>query len=154
MTGINHGITGAVIALSVKNPLLAVPAAFISHFLQDAVPHFDYFSGPKGKNLLKKKFNIFLIADFLASLVLMVILAVLFPSQKGLIWLCMVAAASPDLAWGYYLLYQQRIKKIKPKLDRLTKLHASIENEIAQGAYFEAAWFVVFTSLIVLIKSH
>jgi hypothetical protein len=40
MTGFNHGMAGAVIALTVKQPVLAVPLAFLSHFATDMIPHF------------------------------------------------------------------------------------------------------------------
>ena len=61
MTGFNHGMTGAVIALTVKKPELAIPLSFLSHFAQDAIPHF----GIPGYKLFTKKFNLGLLADFL-----------------------------------------------------------------------------------------
>ena len=36
----NHMVTGAVIALVVKQPALALPLAFLSHFVLDALPHY------------------------------------------------------------------------------------------------------------------
>lgn len=40
MTGFNHALTGAAIGLALQNPLLVVPAALVSHFVLDMVPHF------------------------------------------------------------------------------------------------------------------
>ncbi len=40
MTGFNHAVTGALIAGAVGNPFLAIPLAFASHFVLDAIPHF------------------------------------------------------------------------------------------------------------------
>jgi len=42
MTGFNHALTGAAIGLAVQHPLLVVPLAFLSHFVLDALPHFDH----------------------------------------------------------------------------------------------------------------
>jgi hypothetical protein len=41
VTAPNHALTGALIGLSVANPVLALPLAFVSHLLQDTVPHYD-----------------------------------------------------------------------------------------------------------------
>lgn len=154
MTGFNHGMTGAVIAVSVKNPALAVPLAFVSHFAQDAIPHFDNFTGPNEKNLLKKPFNIFLICDFIFSVGLMIILGFMFPDKKWLIWGCMVAAASPDLMWGYYRLYIERIKNRKPKYDPVARFHLVMEqSETKLGAIPEVAWFVAMWIIVLIYKS-
>jgi hypothetical protein len=43
MTLASHGVVGAgVAALFVHEPALGLTAAFVSHFLADAVPHWDY----------------------------------------------------------------------------------------------------------------
>ncbi len=143
MTGTNHAITGAVIALTVKQPAIAVPLSFISHFFQDLVPHFDFFSGPNQEHLFERKFNIVLITDFLLSVTLMVVLAFLFPAQKWLIWGCMVAAACPDLAQAYYHLYLGKIKKQKPNFDPISKLHYKLQwSSTPQGLVVEVLWAV------------
>src|SRR5260221_194871 len=98
MTGTNHGMTGAVIALLVKEPLIAVPLSYISHYVCDSIPHFGL---GEGDELFDKKFNITLVSDFLVAVSMMVILGILFPAQRWLIWACMAAAASPDLMWAY-----------------------------------------------------
>lgn len=40
MTGFNHTLAGATIALIVHEPILVAPLAFLSHFLLDMMPHF------------------------------------------------------------------------------------------------------------------
>lgn len=40
MIALNHTLTGAAIAIAVKQPALAIPLAFLSHFVLDAIPHF------------------------------------------------------------------------------------------------------------------
>jgi hypothetical protein len=149
MTGLNHGITGAVIALIVKQPALAIPLAFLSHFLTDMIPHF----GLDEKEIFGKRFNTVLIADFLFAVSLMVVLAILFPSQMLLIWACMVAAASPDLMWAYHRLYVERINKQKPRLGAIAKMHHKIQwSQTLPGAYVEALWFLLIGSYILLLR--
>jgi len=146
MTGTNHGMTGAVIALLVKEPALAVPLSFISHFACDSIPHFGLAPNDK---LFDRKFNVTLVMDFLVAVSLMVILGLMFRSQRWLIWACMVAAASPDLAWAYYHLYMQKIKKRKPKFDRLSRFHIAIQwSQTPKGWFVEVAWFVLIGSII------
>lgn len=150
MTGFNHGITGAVIALTVKQPLIAVPLSFVSHFFQDMLPHHDYFAGPQDERLFSHKFKVMLAVDFLSSILLMFVLALLFPAHKWLIWSCMVMAACSDLAQSYYHLYLARIKKKKLKFDPLSKWHYSLQNESPAGGLVEIAWAVI--GLIIILE--
>ena len=41
MTATNHVATGVLIAVVVPDPWVALPLAFASHFVCDALPHFD-----------------------------------------------------------------------------------------------------------------
>lgn len=50
MLSISHAVTGAFIAVKIGNPVLAVPLILISHYLEDAVPHWDVGTG-LGKGL-------------------------------------------------------------------------------------------------------
>lgn len=150
MTGTNHGMTGAVIALLVKEPVIAVPLSYSSHFVCDAIPHFGLAPGDK---LFDKKFNITLICDFIIAVIMMIILARLFPSQKIVIWLSMVAAASPDLMWAYYNLYIEKIKGRKPKLGIIARFHTWIQwSQTPKGWFVEIAWFLAATLLIIKLR--
>lgn len=157
MTGLNHGMTGAVIALVVKNPAAAVPLAFLSHFVQDMIPHWDYgvrrVGDPNG-NFFTRRFNLSLLADFLLSVGMMILLAFLFPAHKWLIWGCMVAAASPDLMWAYYRLYRQHIKRGKViHLDPLARLHAKIQwSQTGAGLIVEILWFISTGAIILNLR--
>jgi hypothetical protein len=42
MTATAHALVSGAIAASVRNPSLALPLAFFSHFIMDAVPHWDF----------------------------------------------------------------------------------------------------------------
>ncbi len=45
MLSISHAVTGAFIAVKVGNPVLAIPLILLSHYLEDAVPHWDVGTG-------------------------------------------------------------------------------------------------------------
>ena len=49
MTAPNHALTGALIGLTISNPALALPLAFLSHLVCDAIPHYD----PAERNVAK-----------------------------------------------------------------------------------------------------
>ncbi len=152
MTGTNHGLTGAVIALIVKEPLLAVPLSFASHFVCDAIPHFGVIDHPGGPDdeLFGRKFNIILVTDFLVAVSLMVVIGMLFPAQRWLIWWCMVAAAIPDSVSAYYRLYIERIKKRKPHYDRLYLFHRNIQwSETHYGWLVEVPWFLLMGMIVI-----
>ncbi len=149
MTGFNHGLTGATIALTVKIPLLAVPLSFASHFLQDMIPHF----GMSKDKLFGRAFNAFLLFDFLLSLSLMVVFKFWFPDHFVLIWACMIAAAAPDLMWAYYKLYIEHIKKKTVKHDRLAVFHQKIQwSQTPKGLSIEFGWLLMMIALLVKLK--
>lgn len=45
MLSISHAAVGAFIAVKVGNPYLAIPLILLSHYLSDAVPHWDAGTG-------------------------------------------------------------------------------------------------------------
>lgn len=95
MTGLNHTLAGCLIALTTPTPLAPL-IALGSHFLLDAVPHFGrhpkfYKFSPHLKMLIAY--------DGIASIVAMVVVIWLFPSQWLLIGICSFMAVLPDLLW-------------------------------------------------------
>ena len=150
MTGTNHGMTGALIALIVKEPLLAISLSFASHFACDSIPHFGLAPGDE---LFDKKFNTTLALDFSVAVVMMLLIGFVFPAHRWLIWACMIAAASPDLMWAYYELYIKKIKKGTPKLDPLARFHTWIQwSQTPQGWFVEIFWFIAMGALILFQK--
>ena len=45
MLSIAHAATGAFIAVKISNPLLAIPLILLSHYLEDAIAHWDAGTG-------------------------------------------------------------------------------------------------------------
>jgi hypothetical protein len=114
MTATNHALTGAIIGLSVHQPWLALPAAFLSHYVLDAIPHFD--EGPKF--LESKYFKHRLLADALLCFVLVLILALTHQKDWFFISFCAFLGTSPDLFWinKYRYASQGRLSKWHPNL--------------------------------------
>jgi hypothetical protein len=42
MMALSHALVGVAIATAVPNPLISGPLIFVSHFLLDAIPHWDF----------------------------------------------------------------------------------------------------------------
>lgn len=53
MTATAHALVGAAIATKVVNPILGFPLALISHFMMDAIPHWDAGTNWRSKTKLR-----------------------------------------------------------------------------------------------------
>lgn len=143
MTATNHALTGAAIATLVRQPYLAIPLAFASHFFCDALPHF-------GLKLAfnSKKMWLYLFAEFVAMLLLAIFLLVSGTDQP-IFWLIVAAlfAMSPDLSWYYYG-KKNKLGKVA-RLDPLNRLHAKIQwSETKLGIIPEIIWAGVMILII------
>lgn len=150
MTATNHAITGAAIALIVKKPALAIPLAFLSHFLIDALPHFKV----RGEILERNRNKLFWLINFLDlgfALVLFVILPVVLKPFVP-VWLtytCMFAGISPDLIW-FYRVYGEVKTKIVKRKGRFSQLHSFIQwSEAPSGIVIEIFWFIGMWSVLI-----
>jgi hypothetical protein len=156
VTATNHALTGAVIALAINEPWLAIPLAFISHFAVDALPHWDYAirrNQPHDDGFIHKHFFRLLSADLVVASILFIVLALMFPQDKWLIWACMAAAACSDAMWAYYRIYLPKFKGIKPKLNRLARFHKDIQrSQTPKGALVESGWFILCWAIILNLR--
>lgn len=141
MTATNHALTGAIIGLTISNPAIAIPAAFLSHFVCDALPHFGANEGEKW--LAKRAFVTYLIAD--ATLCIMLV-GVMFGSGNPnwfLASVCAFLATSPDLLW-----IRKFVTALKATEFRPSRLEVFLSKDGIQwfqrpiGWTVEAAWAV------------
>lgn len=151
MRAINHAMTGAIIGLSVGNPVVAAGLAFASHFVFDALPHHvDNDRYPIGS----KPFTWILLADAFLCVGLVAVLFVFLPWWTAAVAsLCAFLATSPDLMWvGRYV--TARRTGSDPGVDGpIQRFHAWTQwSETPPGKWIEfvaAALFVfVLTKLI------
>lgn len=98
MTATNHALTGALIGGIVGNPLLAIAAAFTSHFICDALPHYGAGKGD-ARYFRSSGFKTMLFIDATLCVLLVAVLAYVQPAGWLLMALCAFLATSPDLLW-------------------------------------------------------
>lgn len=92
MIALNHVLTGTAIGLTVKQPLLVAPLAFLSHFILDTTPHFMY--GVPGT----RRFWITWSIDAIACVATLAFLCVLKPELALIIIIGGVMAELPDVS--------------------------------------------------------
>lgn len=146
MTATNHALTGALIGLIVVNPYIALPAAVISHFVCDALPHFGVKQDPAGTNWFKR----LLVLEASLCIVLVAILAYSRPHHWAIAALAAFLATSPDFMWINKFRRSQAGIKQSARPPILLRFHAAIQwFERPIGAVFEVAWAL---SAIILLK--
>lgn len=149
MTATNHAITGALIGLSLGNPAVALPLAFASHFVLDAIPHYD----PPGNELTRikaRRFRYQLLLD--TSLCLLLVIGLVFTQPRH--WLVAAfsafAATSPDLFWLPKFLQAQRTGRITPAKNWFLRFHRWIQWKTGPGFWWvEAAWYGVLGGVLI-----
>ena len=145
MTATNHGLFGAVLAVSLhKYPAVALVLAPLSHFLLDAIPHF----GDSKMRLRSKKFIRILVADGTLAVASTLAVAWFWPDIALLVVACAFLAASPDLMWLKYQFLNPVPRKRWPLVARF---HSRIQwSQTPPGALVEVVWFaVLFPALII-----
>lgn len=147
MTATNHGLFGAVLAITMQNhPVAAVVLAPLSHFLLDAIPH---YGGLSDKELKSNKFFRILFVDATLAVVCTLYIAWLWPHIALLVVACAFLAASPDLMWIYYQ-YSGR-KYLDVHL--IPKFHHWIQwsqHKTGLFVYTDFVWFLIFFPLLIL----
>lgn len=153
MTATNHALTGALVAVVVKQPFLALPLAFAAHFVMDVVPHFGI---TVTKDVLKKHKTPLFLSVLKADVAVSGLLLLLVPFQlhTEVNWLlllgCMIACMSPDLVWGYRYYFELRDKKARP-LGWFSMFHKRIQwSETEAGALVEVGWCLSVASLVLV----
>jgi hypothetical protein len=123
MTATGHALIGTVIAAKVGNPALAIPIAIASHFLADALPHWD--TGYHRKTKSKQKFVIESALDvFVGFLLSYTLIHVFFPATNlSYAFLIVIMAQLPDWLTAPYLFFDMKfapfcwVYKLQKKFD-------------------------------------
>jgi hypothetical protein len=103
MTATGHALIGTVIAAKIGNPALAIPIALGSHFLADALPHWD--TGTNREKKSKTRFVVESTIDLLLGFILSwVLIVLLFPSTNLLYaFIIIIVSQLPDWLTAPYL---------------------------------------------------
>ena len=151
MTATNHAITGVVIAITVHTPWLALPAALASHFVLDAIPHWNYELTLSAKRAI-------MAADLLLAAIIILgvsLFAGSFDTTTWVIIACGVLAVSPDAMWLPHILRGRPIPVDGDKpLYWARRFHRWIQwNETKRfGIYAELVWFIVATVALIRLR--
>lgn len=145
MTATNHMLTGALIAVTVQRPELAIPLAFVSHFALDAIPHFGFEEDDvvvrNGMKLFRTVMSIDIAACISALIVLPTVAHLTHMAVRPwAVATCMLAAYSPDLIWLYRYVREMREKRPQPK-GKFARFHQKIQwSETLHGMHAEFVW--------------
>jgi len=108
MTATGHAIIGTVIAAKIADPVLAAPLALASHFLADALPHWD--TGYHREQKSKRKFFIQSFADVTIGFAASYALIVAFFPETNLTYafFMILIAQGPDWLTAPYLFFDMK----------------------------------------------
>ena len=151
MTAANHTIFGALVGVLVKEPVLAIPAAFASHFLLDMLPHFGFGKLPVSKRNKLPLFRFVIGVDIVVALSLAAFLPLsLVGTGVGIasVMACMAASYAPDALW--VLRYRRETnRRDEMNRNRFLKFHKKIQwGERSWGLWIEIPFF---TATLILL---
>lgn len=154
MTGLNHAVTGALVAAAINKPAIALPAALLSHFAIDTLPHWDYYKVAKthASKLM------FAMLDVALALIVLFIFVLTVDAPAGLIMLGGLLGILPDFMWLPFILRGKPSISTHKKsiINILRRYHMRIqwaETVKLRGLYAELIWFILTAILIFRIHS-
>lgn len=143
MIATNHAVTGAVIGLMTASPVIALPAALVSHYICDALPHY----ASKQHGLHSRFFRNMLIVDTIGCVLIVALLTVVQPPSWQLAVTAAFVATTPDLLWIPKYTHARQGRAYSP--NRYDRFASRIQwYEQPAGAFVEFAWFVVGLGII------
>jgi hypothetical protein len=146
MTGLNHALTGALVAANINRPVIALPVALLSHFVIDAVPHWNYELKP---HIARRQLVMF--ADLALSLALLLVLAATVDANPYLVIAGGLLGILPDTMWLRYFITGRPSIHGSPKrlINRIRQFHFWIQwSETSKGFFVELLWFPLMLWLI------
>lgn len=149
MTATSHAAAGATIALIVKEPLIALPLALISHFVMDALPHFGYPGhGGFGEALKHRLTYIFISIDIVAF----IFFVTLITELPWVVIFAALVAIVPDIIWAtYYFGYERR--GLTPPGKNFLNFHSRLQwCERPWGIWIEVGAIALLLYLVIILR--
>lgn len=138
-----HTLTGALIAVAVKDPLLAAPLAFMSHFVLDSTPHF----GIEGLDFKKHQGRVVGVIDCFGALITWLILISVSPSQWFLVSVGVFFACLPDLLYLPDIFFNYIPAK------KLYRFHSRIQwSQTPMGTITDGIWAAAVIYMLAQFK--
>ncbi len=148
MRAINHTVTGALLGAVIGNPVIALPAALLSHLVLDAIPH---SGGGKGSHTTTW-FKLELAVDAALSASFLLTIALLQLPQWPLLVACGILGAAPDLWWLPYWIWE--LQGRPRKFDPIGRFLARIQwYERPWGYGVELVWLVGSLYLFLMVTA-
>lgn len=122
MTETNHVTTGALIAVVIDKPVIALPLALLSHFVLDAIPHYGYEGSGYGEAFKHRA----LYVEQAVSLTALVFILFMIRDQGFVVYLAGLIALLPDFMWPYRYFFFERVGKTPPG-GPITKFHQWVQ---------------------------
>ena len=141
-----HLLAGAAIARAIPNPVISLPAAFLSHFVLDAVPHWD--GSPEAP--FSKKVIGAASADYIfgASLIFLLTQG---STNQGIILAGAFVATSPDFILALSRHFQPRLASLKP-LKSFNTFHSRIQVDTRFASGILASFAASLSALFFLVR--
>ena len=146
MTTTNHALTGAFLVVTIDKPYIALPAALLSHFALDVLPHWNHH--------LPREFlsrSMLIKIDIVLTLLVLLFFAVANNESPLLAVAGGFLALLPDFIWLPEVLQNREVKMTgKSYFYSFRRWHHSIQkSETVSGLLVEAVWFFVFLGLLI-----
>ena len=135
-----HLMVGAAIVRSIPNPYISLPAAFLSHFLFDFIPHWDFSVSLKPNHL------IWVLVDYGIGLSLVYFLS-FGERDQALILLGGITATLPDFILGGWKVLEISILNIPP-IKSLNNFHQNIQNRVS------IFWGSLISIITILVSAY
>lgn len=150
---ISHVTTGAIIGQKLSHPAFIILLSFISHFILDRIPHWNYLDSKQdGKEYTEQEsFSLWKYLAALPDIITGVLIYVLFlfsyPDQWLNISLGVCFAILPD-----FITFTKYIPSIKKIFRPINKLHFKAQGHIKKYKAFIGIFNqVIYFSILILI---
>lgn len=144
MTVSNHALVASLIAVTIKDPVIVLPLAFLSHYILDALPHYGY-AGHGGYNEAFKHKATYVMEGF--NLIGIVILLFTIHFSVWVVTAAIILALLPDFEWVIRYLFYER-KNLKPPDTITARYHQKIQwCERWWGLFVEVGFFIVIYTI-------
>jgi len=145
MTTSNHALVGSLIALSLKQPALVIPLAFVSHYILDVLPHFGN-TNPSLDAHQKFRKHLFVEVLGLVGLILLIATGIY---GWNLVTIAAIIATLPDIEWPLRYIFFTA-KGEKPRDTLTSRLHKRIQwCEREWGLIVEIIFFAAGYALLI-----
>lgn len=143
-----HTFVGIAIATNVSNPVLAIILSFISHFLGDKVPHWDFYSNTKREERVVGWRPIAVMGDLAVGVAVGVAFTCYYlwvkndPTTALTVFLCGIASVLPDAL--------SSITMVGGKEGKFLKTLNSIQSKMQFQA--PLPWGIISQILVIIIS--